>query len=318
MVWFLLFLFVLFLTVGLVFLTLVKERRTENRWGNTERSGFNGRPIGVALVALAFVVLGASCFNHVGSNEVGIVNNFNTYQRTDKPGIHLTAPWSSTEKFSTRLQIQGTKAEDLKLKPSDPKAVGAPAYAEYTVRWKIDGTKHAVDLWRNLRDFDAVWEKLVKPESVTSAKEVLGNYLPNEATNGANVRKIGDELERALQRAVDGKGVVIDSISVTAVKLKGKAEEQQAAVQAADAAAQKRAVEAESRQKTAAIDAQTRLDTATKDKDTARQQAEADRLRKSTATRETLVQECLRLAEKLGKPMDCNYYLTNQYAPVPR
>jgi len=301
---------ILFLLFVASFIAAKKQRLAEDRQ-------MAGATAAVLLVLTVAVGVGSG-FTHTKSNELSINHSFGTYVSTTDPGITWVGPFTQSEKFSTRLQIQATKAEDLKLKPSDPKAVGAPAYAKYTVRWQVDGTKHAEKLWRDLRDFDAVWDKLVKPESVTSAKEVLGNYLPADATNGANVRKIGQELKVALQRVVKDKGVRIDSISVTEVRLKGAAEEQQAAVQAADAAAQKRAVEAESRQKTAAVDAETKLETAKKDRLTAAEQAAADKLRKGSVSRETLVQECLRLAEKLNQPLNCNYYMTNQYAAAPR
>jgi regulator of protease activity HflC (stomatin/prohibitin superfamily) len=276
------------------------------------------RLTGVILSVLSVVTLALASFTHTKSNEISINHNFGTYQGTTGPGITFVGPFTQSEKFTTRIQTHKVKKHKVTLKAEKEGASGAPATVWYTIRYHIDGTKHAEKMWRQYRNFEKVTDDLVVPESKTTANEVFGAYTPAESQAGGNRRAQGNKLRDGLNKALDDDGIVIDSVSVTTVDLPQDVEARLSAVQKAAADAQKKEIDAKSRQAQAAIDAQTRLDTAKKDKATAAEQAAADRFRKSTVTRETLVQECLRLAEKLNQPLNCNYYMTNQYAPVPR
>lgn len=277
-----------------------------------------GKTAGVILAVLAVVTLALASFTHTKSNEISINHNFGTYQNTTGPGITFVGPFTQSEKFTTRIQTHKVKEHKVTLKAEKEGAAGSPATVWYTLRYHIDGTKHAEKMWRQYRNFEKVTDDLVVPESKTTANEVFGAYTPAESQAGSNRRAQGNKIRDGLNKALDDDGIVIDSVSVTTVDLPQEVEDRLAAVQKAAADAQKQEVDARSRQAQAKIDADTRLDTAKKDRQTAAEQSAADKLRKGNVTRETLVQECLRLAEKMNQPLNCNYYLTNQYAPVPR
>lgn len=264
------------------------------------QTGWGAFGLGVAIVGLV-----ASSLTHVGSNEVGIVNNFGTYQNTEGPGVHWVAPWSSTEKFSTRLQTKKIDNSGITLKSEQPGVAGSPAEIDFNIRYQIDGTEHAEKMWRKFRTFDRVTDELVVPEAKSSARQVMGFYTPADATAGANVRPIGQAIAADLDKALSSYGIKIDSVTVRSVALPKEVRERLAAIQKSAADAQK-----------ADVDARSRLNVAKRDRETAAEQAQADKLRRTTATRETLVQDCLRVAEKLGKPMDCNYYKQNDLVPA--
>jgi regulator of protease activity HflC (stomatin/prohibitin superfamily) len=266
-------------------------------------AGENGLAV-LAGLGLA-LVLAFSSLTHVSSNEVGIVNNFGSYQGTVGSGVHWVAPWSSTEKFSTRLQTMKIDNSGITLKADQPGVAGSPAEIDLNVRYQIDGTEHAEKMWRKFKTFDRVTDELVEPEAKSSARQVLGFYTPADATAGKNVRPIGSAIASDLNKALSSYGIVIDSVTVRSVALPKEVRDRLSAIQESAANAQK-----------ADVDAKSRLNVARQEKATAEQQAAADKLRRATATRETLVQDCLRVAEKLGKPMDCNYYKQNDLVPA--
>lgn len=281
------------------------ERRTDGRYGGTEM--VDGPRIGISIAVLLSVIavltLVLSSVTHVGSNEEGITNNFGTYTGTVGPGVHLVAPWTDTEKFTTRVQSKDVENSRVTLKSESETVVGIPASVDLTFRYHLAGLDKAKDMWRKYRTFGEVTKRLVVPEAKSSIRVVMGQYTPAQAKNGENVRKIGTEIKSNLGEALDDDGVIVDSVSVTDIGFSDDVEKRLAQIQAADANAQK-----------AKVDAQTRLDTAKTDKLTADQQAAADAVRRTTATRETLIQDCLRVAANLHQPMDCNYYQTNQFA----
>lgn len=242
-----------------------------------------GEKPGAALAGIATAVaLVGSCLTHVGSNEVGVVHNFGSFQSTEGPGVHWVAPWSQTESFTTRLQSHKVKDHDVVLKPEREGASGAPASVWYTIRYHVNGTERAEYMWRKYRSFERVTNDLVVPESKTTANEVLGQYTPATSQAGSNRRIIGTKIKVALGKVLEDDGIKVDSVSVTTVALPKEVRDRLSGVQKAAADAQR-----------AAVEAQARLDTATKDKETAAQQAAADKLRKGQATRETLLDKCL-------------------------
>ena len=263
------------------------------------------KPLAAAGGVLAVVALAFSSFTHTASNEVSINHNFGTYQNTSGPGVTFVGPFTQSEKFTTRLQVKSVDNIGITLKSESEGVAGSPAEVDYTIRYAIDGTKHAEKMWRKFKTFERVTDELLIPESKTSAAQVLGFYVPADATAGKNRRALGTAMKADLEKALAGYGIKIDSVSVRSVALPKEVRERLAAVQKASATAQKNAV-----------DAQSRLDTATKDKATAAQQAEADRLRRSTATRETIAQDCLRVVEETKVPLDCDLWNQNGGFPA--
>lgn len=260
-----------------------------------------GKRSGIAVGVMAGVALAFASFTHTASNEVSINHNFGTYQNTSGPGVTFVGPFTESEKFTTRLQVEPVDNIGITLKSESVGVAGSSATVDYTIRYAIDGTEHAQKMWRKFKTFERVTHDLIIPESKTSAAQVLGFYVPADATAGKNRRALGNAMRIDLEKALAGYGVKIDSVSVRSVALPREVRERLADVQKAAANAQK-----------AAVDAQSRLDTATKDKATAAQKAEADRLTRATSTRETLIKDCIDAALKLGKTMDCNFYLENK------
>lgn len=167
------------------------------------------------LVILVLVTAGMS-ITVVGSRSVGIQTSFGKYRDTLSNGFQLTAPWSSTEEFSTRIQsldLDGDKeAVQVTFKG------GGGGDVNLTPRWAIDPPK-AGDLWKKYKTFDAVRDKLVNPAARDATRIVTAKYSPNEARSGENLVAIRNDIIATLSADLADDGVKIDSVSVRAITL---------------------------------------------------------------------------------------------------
>jgi len=164
----------------ILFLLFVAAFTGSRRQKHPEDRQMAGATAAVLLV-LTIGVGVASGFTHTKSNEISINHNFGTYQDTTGPGITWVGPFTQSEKFSTRIQPKKVENHKVTLKAEKEGAAGASARIWYTLRYHIDGTKHAEKMWRQYRNFDKVTKDLVVPESKTAAFEVFGQYTPAES-----------------------------------------------------------------------------------------------------------------------------------------
>lgn len=151
----------------------------------------------------------------VTARAVGIQTSLGKYQATLSPGLQWTAPWSSVEEFPTQVQY-------LELKGDNSVAVnyqgGGKGNVDAVVRWRIDD-KNAEALWRKYRTFDNVRDQLVFSAAKDSVRVVVGEYKPNDARAGENLRPITEKVQADLGKTLGTDGVKIDSLSTTGVFL---------------------------------------------------------------------------------------------------
>ncbi len=262
-----LFLFILCLlvgVVGVVLLVMVKGR--------------TGRIGGAVAVGLSLLLVVACSTVHVGSREVGVVTTFSRYDHTEGPGWHLTTPWSSVDKFTTRIQTLEQRKIKVTLRSESQGAPGATAEVSVTVRWYIadageTGDSTAKDLWFKYQSFDNVRDMLVTAETQTSTREAMGDYTPRDAKAGQNVRKLGAAVASNLTRALADDGVVVDSVNVTDVDLADDVE----------------------RRLRDAVAAEGKLATDRVELERAKVQAEINKTRQLNMTPQTITQNCFDL-----------------------
>jgi hypothetical protein len=156
----------------------------------------------------------------VDARSVGINTAFGKYTGTLDNGFHWTAPWSSTEEFSTQVQY-------LELSGDGAVAVsfngGSSGSAEVVVRWSISA-EGAEQLWQRYRTFDNVRDQLVKSEAQNAFRTVFSDFSPVDAIDGANLNDITTTVQADLQQTLSGYGVDVDSVSVTKVNLGDRAQ----------------------------------------------------------------------------------------------
>lgn len=180
-----------------------------------DKRAFRGVAAGALLL---FGVLTVACAaTTVAPRSVGIQTAFGRYQDTLQPGLQWTAPWSSVEEFSTQVQpldLNGANKSSVDVNYKG----GGKGNVDAVVRWRID-EKNAEALWRKYRTFDNVRDQLVTSSAKDSVRVVTGNYLPNDARAGENLRKITADVMGDLANTLRFDGIRIDSVSTTGVFL---------------------------------------------------------------------------------------------------
>lgn len=266
-------LFIILLILGLVVLALIRAVDEEAKLLVGITSGL--------LVLGALIVLALSSTIHVGSREVGVVTSLSKYESTQGPGWHVVSPWSSVQRFTTRIQTVELKGVPVTLAPESANGVGATAKVSARMRWHIADAierndKSARDLWLKYKNFDTVASQLVMPEAQVSARETLGDYTPGKARAGAYIREISTAFRDNLAEAVGDDGIVIDSVSITDVDLNEDVERRLREAVAAEGDLAKARVSTER----------------------AREEAKANRERQASLTREALIQQCLEITNR--------------------
>lgn len=222
--------------------------------GPASRRGTLGLCFGIALFVLVAFTL-AEAATTVSPRAVGIQTAFGKYQGTLQSGFHMTAPWAGVEEFPTQVQfldLNNGKADTSKGTVGVNYKGGGKGQVDATIRWRID-TSNAAALWRKYRTFENVRDQLVVSSARDSVSVVIGAYAPNDARAGENRRKISSDVASDLNRVLSSDGIMIDSVSVTDVRLDDKTQASIEAIVKANADIDR----AKAEQEKAKIDAQT-------------------------------------------------------------
>lgn len=218
---------------------------------------------GITLVLL-LVGTGLASFTTVDARKVGIVTSFGQYRGTLNSGPHWTAPWAHIEQFSTTLEpadqkvnvtfSQGERIDPITKKPVKVVAGGGKGTIVATARWQISddtGNKGAEALWRKYRTYDRVTTDLVQKSFYDKIANTANDFEAGVAVVSQD--EIAKKVKTELAAEVAPYGVIIDSVSITAVSLDGGT---QAAVDAIYKTEQEIKA-AKNRQERATIDAAT-------------------------------------------------------------
>ena len=206
------------IVLGIIFivgLLVAIFSRADRRGENHTR----GPAAGVAAAAVVLIAIVTALFSAttVDARAVGIQTSFGKYDATLDNGFHWTAPWSSVEQFSTQIQ-------PLNLDVPVAFEGGSSGTAVITVRWSID-KNGAEELWKDWKTFDRVRDNLVKSETREQVNFVISSYSPEDARNGANRGKMQTDIVSALTQRLGSRGVNVDSVSVSEIKLGEKAQQ---------------------------------------------------------------------------------------------
>lgn len=182
---------------------------------------------GAAFVFFGLTWLFSSVF-YVEARTVGIVSSFG--KPNDKPadvGLNISTPWSEVTHFSTGNQpmdFDGDQKIGFKLTNADGSADGE-AWINFNGSWQIAGDDKAVELWKDRKEFDRVKNEVVLPIAQSATVGVMGKYSADDANNSANVAKFNVELMTEINKALNPKGIRVESIAVRSVDLSDKVKE---------------------------------------------------------------------------------------------
>lgn len=201
----------------------VRDNSASYHSSSGEPQFYNMKPwrwVALAVVLLWGLISFLMSITIVDSRAVGIQTAFGRYQGNLGNGLQLTAPWSSVEEFTTRIQSLDLDGDKQGVRVTFKG--GGGGVVNVTPRWSID-EKKAGDLWKKYKTFGTVEDRLVRSAAKDSVRVVTANYTPNEARSGEFLRKLTGEVKADLAGQLNDDGIKIDSISVSGIELDERA-----------------------------------------------------------------------------------------------
>lgn len=175
------FLFILGIVFGLVGIGALLWRKSvkpdaNGRYTGDQRDGRLALLVVGPLFTLgALATIFASCFNQVGTKEVGIELAFGKPVGHLTNGPHLTYPWVSVVSMDGAIQTDSFSTDqDCILVRIGNLQTGC---AHVTIQWRINPGQSDF-LYQNYRSFDHVRDALVTRNLTAAVNEVLANYNP--------------------------------------------------------------------------------------------------------------------------------------------
>lgn len=196
---------------------------------------------GVAGGVAAVIVLGIliASFTQVDARSVGVQTSFGKYRDTIGAGVHLIAPWSEVEQWTTRNQTlrlagdgKGSERDNYVTEPSVTVRLGtqSEAYVDLTVTWAI--TEKSVEgLWRQHKTFADARRDFVAPAAQGTVVAAFDSYDPFSGINAGqtaaprSVEQWSALITDKLRPVYDGRGVRLVSVQVTGVRYDQRTED---------------------------------------------------------------------------------------------
>jgi regulator of protease activity HflC (stomatin/prohibitin superfamily) len=195
---------------------------------------------GVGALIGGLIVVALCSFSTVDARSVGIQTSFGKYRDTLPAGIHLTAPWSSVEDWTTRnqtIRFEGDgKAEERDNFFTEPRITvrlgnQSEAYVDVTVTWGIT-EKSVESLWRQYKTFGDARRDFVTPQALGAANTAFDGYDPFSGLDEKNADNPyvplsvwSQKITDALRPSYTSRNVELISVQVTKVTYDQKTEE---------------------------------------------------------------------------------------------
>ena len=192
-------------------------------------------------VAIAVLLIGPMCISIVDTSHVAVITVFGDPKGVANQGFHFKAPWQKYNMIDMSVQ---TDVAEYSTATKDSQAVSQ----EVTIRWQVD-PESVMRLYtqylgeHKTRLFDAVKGDAVKEGSATLQ---MAEYIPKR-------EELRTGMKDALNRSVEGQGIIIVGVDVSNIVLPEGFEQAIAERQVAE----EKKKTAEVRQETALIDAET-------------------------------------------------------------
>ncbi len=203
-------------------------------WTDDRKAG------GIATIVGGIVVIALCSFSIVDARSVGIQTSFGKYRDTLGSGLHLTAPWSSVEEWTTRnqtIRFEGDgKADERDNFFTEPRITvrlgnQSEAYVDVTVTWGV--TEKSVEaLWRQYKTFGDARRDFVTPQAVAAANSAFDGYDPFRGLDEKNadspyvpLATWSQKITDALRVLYGARSVELISVQVTKVSYDARTEQ---------------------------------------------------------------------------------------------
>lgn len=172
---------------------------------------------GIVSALLGLVLLAASLFYTVPTQEIGIPVTFGKPGPAVTNGIHTKAPWSHVVTMDATIQSEdneGNRRTDIRLGSQ------AQAYVQNYLRWRIAPNTTAADsLYRDYKSFDQIAPKLINQELSSALNQAFASYNPLvQGSDTSAYNTIAATVMRELQNQPQIKDrIIIESFVIKKV-----------------------------------------------------------------------------------------------------
>ncbi len=181
-----------------------------NNYPNLTRA-FTRTAIGVAVFLIVASMAACGMTTTIVSGEAGV--RYSPFGGTDLSqtygeGLNVHAPWVNVIKYDVRVQ---EKLEDMTVLSSNGLNIGM----DVSVRWRPEAEKLPELHTTYGRQY---YTKLIQPELRSAAREVVGQFTPEElySTRRAELQGM---IEQQMMSAVQGRFVLIDAVRIRDLEL---------------------------------------------------------------------------------------------------
>lgn len=251
-----------------VILVIICGVDIKDSYGNVE---FKATPK-MLLGLFGLLIMIPGCITTIKTGEVGIKTTFGKITSTNiKEGVQIKAPWQDVIKLNIKVQKYENEAA-LETSTKDMQVVNSVVVS---INYQLDEDK-VVDIYRNVGTaYDSV---VLEPAIQESVKGSISQFNAEELVNKRN--EVGLAIQEALTKRVEGYGIKILAVSLKNFDFSA---EYNASIENKTIAEQK------------ALTAQQELEIskaeAEKKKVEAQGEAEANRIKEQTITKEILTQQ---------------------------
>lgn len=187
---------------------------------------------GAAGVIVGLIVIALTCFSIVDARSVGIQTSFGKYHDTLDAGIHITAPWSSVEDWTTRNQTirfagdgKAEERDNYFTEPAITVRLGnqSEAYVDATITWGIT-EKSVESLWKQYKTFGDARRDFVTPQALGASNTAFDGYDPFRGLDEKNADNPyiplavwSQKITDALRPLYQARNVELINVQVTKV-----------------------------------------------------------------------------------------------------
>lgn len=172
-----------------------------------------------AIVAVVATVLCIGCViggkaTTVSANHVGVVTQLGSYKGQLDSGFSWKGILESVEEIPTRTQL--VTQTDVSIRFSG----NSGGNADITVGWHAaKGDEQGIKkLWETYKTRESIENDLVKPNARNALNQATAQFEPGAGVSGASLPQINGETQRAIAKLMEGKGVIVDTITVSDVQ----------------------------------------------------------------------------------------------------
>ncbi len=213
--------------------------------------GAGKKILAAVVIVLAVVIIASTCVVSIPTGFTGVVTNFGKVTgRTLDPGIHFKAPWQSTVKMDTRIQV---KTVDLSCFSSDIQEV----MINYALNIQI--ASHDTKTIYSTIGTD-YYNVVIVPNVAECVKTVCAKYNAEDLISQR--AELAKTIEQILSERLKAYNIAVISTSITDIDFKASftdaVEAKQVAQQnklRAETEAEQKVIEAEAEQRVRKINA---------------------------------------------------------------